>query len=108
MSINNKALKAKNIKTKIVVDCSHGNSGKSFKNQPLVIESIMSQIDNGQTNICGVMIESNILEGNQKHDVENGCHGLEYGKSITDECVNFDTSIMMLHRIVVEKNKYFT
>ena len=108
MSINNKALKAKNIKTKIVVDCSHGNSGKSFKNQPLVIESIMSQIDNGQTNICGVMIESNILEGNQKHDVENGCHGLEYGKSITDECVNFDTSIMMLHRMVVEKNKYFT
>ena len=67
----------------------------------------MSQIDNGETNICGVMIESNILEGSQKHDVKNGKIGLEYGKSITDECVNFETSIKMLERMIKEKNRYF-
>jgi 3-deoxy-7-phosphoheptulonate synthase len=102
-----KLLKDKNINTKIIIDCSHGNSGKSYKNQPLVIESVMSQIDNGETNICGVMIESNILEGSQKHDVKNGKIGLEYGKSITDECVNFKTSIKMLERMIKEKNRYF-
>jgi phospho-2-dehydro-3-deoxyheptonate aldolase len=57
-----KLLKMRGISTKLIVDCSHGNSGKSYKNQPLVIESIMSQINHGQENICGVMIESNILE----------------------------------------------
>jgi 3-deoxy-7-phosphoheptulonate synthase len=51
----------KNIKTKVIVDCSHGNSGKSYKNQPLVVESIMNQIHHYETNICGVMIESNLI-----------------------------------------------
>ena len=68
----------------------------------------MSQIDNGQDNICGVMIESNILEGCQKHNVENGKLGLEYGKSITDECVNLETSIKMLERMVNKQVSYFT
>jgi len=107
MSLIVKMLKSKNIKTKIIVDCSHGNSGKSYKNQPLVIESIMSQINNGQDNICGVMIESNILEGCQKHNVENGKIGLEYGKSITDECVNLETSIKMLERMINKQVSYF-
>ena len=84
----NKLLITKNIKTKILVDCSHGNSGKMFKNQPLVLESVMNQIENGETNICGLMIESHINEGAQKHDVKNGALGLIYGKSITDECIN--------------------
>ena len=99
IGIINKLLKVKKINTKIIIDCSHGNSGKDFRNQPLVLESIMNQIENGQTNICGVMIESNILEGCQKHNVENGKNGLEYGKSITDECVNFETSIKMIQRM---------
>lgn len=103
----NKMLKSKNITTKIIIDCSHGNSGKSYKNQPLVVESVMSQIENGETHICGLMIESNILEGCQKHDIKNGKVGLEYGKSITDECVNFDTSIKMLERLVNKKTSYF-
>lgn len=107
IALINKLLKLKNINTKFIIDCSHGNSGKSYKNQPLVIESIMSQINHGEKNICGVMIESNIFEGCQKHDVKNGKEGLEYGKSITDECVNLETSIKMLERMVEKKIHYF-
>jgi len=92
-------VKAKNINSKMIVDCSHGNSGKSFKNQPLVVDSIIGQINNGERNICGLMIESNILEGCQKHDVKNGKEGLEYGKSITDECVSMEESIKMLEKL---------
>jgi len=104
----NKLLITKNIKTKILVDCSHGNSGKKFKNQPLVLESVMNQIENGETNICGLMIESHINEGAQKHDVKNGALGLIYGKSITDECINLDTSLKMLQRIVTPSFNYFS
>ena len=67
----------------------------------------MNQIENGETNICGVMIESNIKEGAHKHSTANGKDGLEYGKSITDECVSLDTSLAMLERMVTPKFKYF-
>jgi len=107
INIINKILKTKQINTRMIVDCSHGNSGKSYKNQPLVIESVMNQINHGEKNICGVMIESNILEGCQKHNIKNGRIGLEYGKSITDECVNLETSIKMLERMVDKKVHYF-
>jgi len=104
----NKLLKSKNINKRILIDCSHGNSGKNYKNQPLVLESVMNQIENGEKNICGFMIESNIKEGMQKHNIENGTCGLEYGKSITDACINLDTSLKMLERIVSLKFNYFT
>ena len=57
---------AKNVSPNIIIDCSHGNSQKKCKNQKIVIQSICEQIANGQQNIIGVMIESNIFEGNQK------------------------------------------
>jgi 3-deoxy-7-phosphoheptulonate synthase len=47
IALINKMVKAKNINSKMIVDCSHGNSGKSFKNQPLVVDSIIGQINNG-------------------------------------------------------------
>jgi len=108
IGIINKMSKAKNIQTRLIIDCSHGNSGKSYRNQPLVIESIMTQINHGEKNICGVMIESNIIEGCQKHDIKNGKLGLVYGQSITDECVNLETSIRMLERMVNKQTHYFS
>jgi len=91
-----KKLKAKNIKTKVLIDCSHGNSGKDYRNQPAVLETVLSLIENGEENICGFMIESHIQEGSQKHNIANGKKDLEYGKSITDSCVNLQTSFLML------------
>ena len=104
----NKVLQSKNIHTRILVDCSHGNSGKSYKNQPLVLEAVMNQIENGTPNIGGFMIESHIEEGAQKHKVEQGSAGLTYGKSITDECINLSTTVKMLDRMYNPSFNYFT
>jgi 3-deoxy-7-phosphoheptulonate synthase len=71
----------------IMVDCSHGNSGKRQKNQEVVFHSILKSRLRGLDSIIGFMLESNLKEGNQKigGDVEQ----LEYGVSITDECIGW-------------------
>jgi len=78
-----------NITTKIMVDCSHGNSYKDHKKQIDVAKSIANQIENGEESIFGLMVESFLVEGNQK--VES-IDTLTYGQSITDACVNLDES----------------
>ena len=87
------SLKQKNLIDSIIVDCSHGNSKKIHSNQIFVAEDLSLQIKNNESRIVGCMIESNIKEGNQKLvDPAN----LEYGKSITDACVNLDTTYKIL------------
>lgn len=88
-------LRQKELNPAIVVDCSHGNSNKDYRNQPAVAESIAAQVSAGSTDVVGVMIESHINEGKQKLDPKNP-QALEYGKSITDSCVNIDTTYAML------------
>ncbi len=73
----------------IMVDCSHGNSYKDHSKQIDVARSIAEQVSQGQLGISGVMIESFLVEGNQK--VTDG-EPLTYGQSITDACVNVETS----------------
>ena len=82
-------------KINVMVDCSHGNSQKDFRNQPKVLESVAEQISKGNKKLVGVMIESNINEGNQKSN-DNGLADLKYGVSITDACVSFETTEVML------------
>lgn len=103
----------RNLIPNIIIDCSHGNSQKKHKNQIKVLNYLINIIKNGYNSITGVMIESNIKEGNQKLDINN-LNKLEYGKSITDSCINWeDTSIMLqlLANSIREKrimNYYFT
>ncbi|KAK7464322.1 hypothetical protein VKT23_006490 [Stygiomarasmius scandens] len=81
----------------IMVDCSHGNSQKNHLNQPLVLQSVCSQLETGESAITGVMIESNIQAG--KQDVPPGPDGaskLKRGVSITDACVDFEMTVEML------------
>ncbi len=78
----------------IVVDCSHGNSLKDHSLQPLVMENCCNQILNGNKSIVGFMLESNINEGRQ--DVVSGAASLEYGVSITDACMDWDTTEKLL------------
>ncbi|MBW3568656.1 3-deoxy-7-phosphoheptulonate synthase [Candidatus Parcubacteria bacterium] len=82
-------------KPRVMIDCSHGNSGKDYKKQPDVAQNIAEQIKNGNSNICGVMIESNLVEGNQKMGGK-----LVYGQSITDACAGLDSSEQMLQILV--------
>jgi len=83
------ALVKKGLRPSLMVDCSHGNSNKDHKNQPKVAHELAEQIRAGETAITGVMIESNINEGNQKVPAE-GKSGLKYGVSITDACINWE------------------
>ncbi|KAI9893642.1 MAG: Phospho-2-dehydro-3-deoxyheptonate aldolase amt16 [Vezdaea aestivalis] len=80
---------------RLMVDCSHGNSEKNHKNQPKVAAVLGQQIAAGEQGIMGVMIESNINEGNQKVPKE-GKEGLTYGVSITDACIGWkDTELVL-------------
>ncbi|KAJ5676067.1 hypothetical protein N7462_008964 [Penicillium macrosclerotiorum] len=88
-------LEAKGLPPRLMVDCSHGNSEKNHKNQPKVAAVLAEQIAAGETAIMGVMIESNINEGNQKVPPE-GKAGLKYGVSITDACIHWEDTESVL------------
>lgn len=73
----------------IMVDCSHDNCNKDHNKQVEVFRSVMQQIEDGNSSIKAVMIESNLLEGQQAFSQKKY---LEYGKSITDPCVSWETT----------------
>ncbi len=78
------------VATNIIVDCSHANSDKNHNLQPLVLDNVGNQIVEGNTSIVGVMIESHIGAGNQK--LPKDLSELEYGVSITDACIDWETT----------------
>lgn len=92
------ALESKSLRPRLMVDCSHGNSEKNHANQPKVAHVLAEQIRGGEDAIAGVMIESNIHEGNQKVPKE-GKAGLKYGVSITDACINWETTETVLEEL---------
>jgi 3-deoxy-7-phosphoheptulonate synthase len=81
---------------RIMIDASHANSGKKPENQPQVVTDIARQISGGEQRIMGVMVESNLVAGRQ--DVLPGT-ALTYGQSITDGCVDWDTTVQALNRL---------
>tara|TARA_B100001059_G_scaffold219399_1_gene240439 strand:- start:2314 stop:3366 length:1053 start_codon:yes stop_codon:yes gene_type:complete len=80
-------LESNNMKPNIMIDASHANSKKDYKKQSIVVESVKQQISNGEKNIIGLMLESNLVEGNQKIDKREN---LKYGQSITDSCIGWN------------------
>jgi len=78
----------------VMVDCSHGNSEKKYDRQPLVMKSVIDQIEAGNSSISGVMIESYLKEGNQPMPADPA--DLAYGVSITDSCINWETTEQVL------------
>lgn len=89
-------LAAAGIPAKVMIDCSHGNSRKQFKRQLEVVESVAEQLAGGEDRIIGVMIESHLQEGRQ--DLMPG-KPLEYGKSITDACIDWEDTVTALDRL---------
>lgn len=81
---------------RLMVDCSHGNSEKDYKRQPVVAEHLAKQVRDGQTGIAGVMLESFLVEGNQKSRPGDA---LVYGQSITDGCMDFPTTEKVLQEL---------
>jgi 3-deoxy-7-phosphoheptulonate synthase len=78
----------------IMIDCSHGNSNKDHRNQKLVLDEIALQINSGNKSIIGVMLESNLEEGNQP--IPDDLSDLKYGVSITDACIDWSTTETLL------------
>jgi 3-deoxy-7-phosphoheptulonate synthase len=87
---------AAGVATRLMIDASHGNSGKRPEQQPVVIEDIAAQIEAGDRRIGGVMIESNLVAGRQ--ELVPG-RPLLYGQSITDGCIDWRTSVRALERL---------
>ncbi|EFP74579.2 hypothetical protein PGT21_029021 [Puccinia graminis f. sp. tritici] len=79
----------------LIIDCSHGNAQKDYRNQTKVVKDVCQQIRSGEKSIHGVMIESNIGAGRQDVPVE-GREGLKHGISITDGCIDFETTVQVL------------
>jgi len=84
------------VRTGIMIDASHANSHKLPENQPLVVEEVARQLEAGDSRIVGVMVESNLVAGRQ--DLVPG-RDLIYGQSITDGCIDWDTSVTVLERL---------
>jgi len=88
------ALKEAEVNESIMIDASHGNSQKQFKQQIPVIDSICGQVKKGNDNIKGIMIESHLKEGNQKISEK-----LKYGQSITDACMGWEDTMSCLQKL---------
>jgi 3-deoxy-7-phosphoheptulonate synthase len=78
---------------RLMVDCSHGNSGKDHTRQPAVARDVAAQIADGLRHVFGVMIESHLVGGRQ--DVRPGLP-LVYGQSVTDACLAWDDTLPVL------------
>jgi len=80
-------LQKANLPPYLMVDCSHGNSFKDHLKQIEVAADVSLQIANGAHSICGVMLESHLVEGKQTYkDKASSC----YGQSITDACLSIE------------------
>lgn len=86
-------LEAKGVTPRVMVDCSHGNSGKDFRRQRTVAADLCRQISTGPGRIFGVMIESHLKEGRQ--DLVPGV-APDPGVSVTDSCVGWDETVELL------------
>lgn len=75
----------------LVVDCSHANSSKDYRRQPLVAQNVVNQILEGNQSIIGIMLESHLNAGNQSSDGKTFAE-LDYGVSITDGCIDWDST----------------
>ena len=84
------ALRKAGLPERIVVDCSHANSNKDYNLQPLVARDCIEQIVNGNKSIIGLMLESNLYAGNQPIGAD--LSQLKYGVSVTDACIDWDTT----------------
>lgn len=90
------ALKEDGVPARLMIDTSHGNSGKDYTRQPAVAADIAAQISEGNRGIIGVLTESFIEDGKQRFGPKNK---LEYGKSITDSCMGWKMTVPVVENL---------
>jgi 3-deoxy-7-phosphoheptulonate synthase len=82
------------LRPSLMIDCSHGNSNKDYRRQTLVAQSVIDQIKAGNRSITGLMLESNLHEGNQSSEQPRS--EMKYGVSVTDACINWESTETLL------------
>jgi len=92
-----KEMQQAGLRPSLMIDCSHGNSNKDFRRQSGVAEAAVAQIKDGNRSIIGLMLESNIHEGNQSSEQPRS--DMRYGVSVTDACINWETTEHLLRDI---------
>lgn len=89
-----KELTKLNLNPRVMIDCSHDNTQKDYTRQPIVLQNIADQLVAGSKHIMGVMLESHLVAG--KQSIPQDLSQLTYGQSITDACINFQTTTTVL------------
>ena len=90
------ALRDAGVSPRLIVDLSHGNSGKDYRRQPLVAREVAAQVAAGESGIAGVMMESFLTAGRQEL---KDPRQLVYGQSITDACLGWEETVPVLHEL---------
>ncbi|MFQ3175203.1 MAG: 3-deoxy-7-phosphoheptulonate synthase [Psychromonas sp.] len=98
VTLAEQALKKAQVEEVLIVDCSHENSNKNHALQPLVAKDVFHQVTEGNKSIVGIMLESNINEGNQAATLPKA--SLKYGVSVTDACIDWETTSQLLAEAV--------
>ncbi|MFO8031359.1 MAG: 3-deoxy-7-phosphoheptulonate synthase [Desulfohalobiaceae bacterium] len=89
-------LREKELPEAVIVDCSHANCGKKCQGQIPVLQNVLEQILQGRDCIKGIMLESNLHSGKQKFQPDSSA--LQYGVSITDECLSWEDTEQVLRQ----------
>jgi 3-deoxy-7-phosphoheptulonate synthase len=97
-----KQMEKTGVKPRIMIDCSHANSGKDHRQQGAVCRDVSEQITGGERRIMGVMIESNLVAGSQP--LVNGKTPV-YGQSITDACIDWSETHTLLRELATAVQK---
>jgi 3-deoxy-7-phosphoheptulonate synthase len=90
-------LRERKLNHRMMIDCSHDNANKDHNKQAIALQDVANQIKSGSRHIMGVMIESHLVAGNQP--IAQDRSTLVYGQSITDACVNLETTTEMLYTL---------
>lgn len=97
VKLSAKKMKNAGLTPNIVIDCSHSNSQKDYTKQPGIVDNIAAQLIEGNTSICGIMLESNINAGKQR--IPGNLKELTYGVSVTDACMDWKTTEDVLRKL---------
>jgi 3-deoxy-7-phosphoheptulonate synthase len=95
-----KELASAGLNANLMIDCSHGNSNKNPANQSIVLDSVAEQLKAGNNSIIGIMLESNINEGNQP--IPDDLSEIRHGVSVTDACINWETTETILRKFAAD------
>jgi 3-deoxy-7-phosphoheptulonate synthase len=97
-----KRLNIAGLPSRVLIDCSHANSGRDYRRQPAVAEAVATQVEQGSKAIIGVMLESFIEPGAQSLSLQTP---LDYGRSITDGCLAWDDTVPVLKNLALASRK---